>query len=64
MNLDIASLPDYIFFDDIAKNHPESKLSSDDNQEAEANKSDKEIQRLLGNLTIVFSVGIDLLSSH
>ncbi|WP_375497059.1 hypothetical protein [uncultured Nostoc sp.] len=55
-------LPDYVCLADVAKNHPEPKLSINDNQAVD--KSDQEIQQLLDNLASAFSLGISLLNSH
>jgi hypothetical protein len=55
-------LPDYVCLDDVAKNHPEPKLLANDNQASD--KSDREMQRLLDNLTSAFSLGISLFNSH
>ncbi|BBD64482.1 hypothetical protein NIES4072_18560 [Nostoc commune NIES-4072] len=52
-------LPDYVCLADVVKNHPEPKLLINDNQAV-----DREIQRLLDNLTSAFSLGISLFNSH
>lgn len=55
-------LPDYVSINDVAKNHPEPKLLTNENQVED--KSDQEIQRLLDSLTSAFSIGISLFNSH
>ncbi|MEH2322048.1 MAG: hypothetical protein V7K32_00295 [Nostoc sp.] len=61
MFVSTVDLPDYIYLDDVRVNHPEPKLLIDFQT---ADKSDREVQRLLDDLTSAFSIGIGLLNRH
>ena len=56
-------VPDYVCLGDVAVDYPEPK-PLDRQANAEVEKDDREIQRLLNNLTSAFSLGIDLFNSH